>query len=321
MKIIIFFPIIASILFFSCKEEKVNFDNGEIHNNVIIVLIDGARYTETWGEMDKKYIPNLSQSMAEEGIVFTNFRNEGITRTISGHAAFLTGKYELLNNEGKQSPELPNLFQLFREKYGEDSTKAMLITSKDKLEVLNNCRSMNWIDKYLPLTNCGIQGLGLGSGSRDDSATFSISLDLLKKYHPKLVLISFKEPDNSGHQQNWMEYLQGIIDTDNYAYGIWNFLKEDPIYKDNTTFFIVNDHGRHLDGIKDGFKSHGDDCEGCRHILLYAYGPDFKSNLEIANEYDLTNFYSTISQILNIKSSCFENKAIDEMYLYETLSN
>ena len=62
-----------------------------------------------------------------------------------------------------------------------------------------------------------------------------------------------------------------------------------------TTLFVTNDHGRHLDGKKDGFISHGDKCEGCRHINFFAYGPDFKSNQIINVERELIDIPATVA--------------------------
>ena len=56
---------------------------------------------------------------------------------------------------------------------------------------------------------------------------------------------------------------------------ILNFVKNDPIYQEKTSTFITNDHGRHND-LKGSFANHGNNCEGCKHILFAAYGPDFK---------------------------------------------
>ena len=306
------FLFICISVFSGCKQEIEFSEKQYSTENVIIVLIDGPRYSETWGDPAKSNIPRLHVEMAERGVLFTNFYNEGYTRTISGHAALLTGMYETLNNEGSELPSLPNLFQRYRKKFASDSMAAMLITSKDKLEILKNCRSTNWKNEYLPYANCGENGLG--TGARKDIETLNIALELLKKHHPKLVLISFKEPDYSGHQNDWTNYLNGIKNSDEYAYKIWNYINSDTVYKDKTSFFIVNDHGRHLDEVEDGFKSHGDNCQGCKHILLYGFGPDFKENLLVTSNYDLVDLHETITDIFHLNSSNLKNNSLQEIF-------
>src|SRR5690606_15067400 len=61
--------------------------------NAVIVVIDGPRFSETWGHPEKKYIPRMAGELAPRGTFFADFRNEGHTRTISGHAAITTGHY------------------------------------------------------------------------------------------------------------------------------------------------------------------------------------------------------------------------------------
>ena len=63
-------------------------------------------------------------------------------------------------------------------------------------------------------------------------------------------------------------------------------------------FIMTNDHGRHLDGIADGFVSHGDHCRGCTHINFMGYGPDFKEDSLIYTQYELIDILPTIGDLL-----------------------
>ena len=80
---------------------------------------------------------------------------------------------------------------------------------------------------------------------------------------------------------------------------LWEFIQNDPYYKDNTTLLITNDHGRHPDGHKEGFKEHGDNCDGCKQIYLLALGPDFKQNVVITEEYEQIDLSVTVAKLLN----------------------
>ena len=42
----------------------------------IILVIDGPRHTETYGDTACTYIPNLCHVLRPEGTFFSNFRNE-----------------------------------------------------------------------------------------------------------------------------------------------------------------------------------------------------------------------------------------------------
>ncbi len=267
---------------------------------MIIVVIDGPRYSETWGEINHTYIPYQS-SLYNQGVLFANFQNTGITSTTPGHTAIVTGVNQAIDNTGQELPANPSIFQVWRKEKAGAASGAWLICSKDKLAVLANSTDPSWSNQYMPLTNCGLGGLGLGTGYRDDSTTFVEVLNILNQDHPNLALVNFREPDYSAHQGNWQAYLNGITQTDNYVSQLWSFIQNDPIYKGKTTLLITNDHGRHSNGIANGYLGHGDDCHGCRHISLFALGPDFKGNRTISKSYEQVDIASTVAYMLRFK--------------------
>ena len=280
--------------------------------NVIVVIMDGARYSETWGDPSHQYIPRLSNQMSPFGAVNTQFFNNGPTYTLAGHTSITTGFYQEIDNSGNELPKYPSIFQYYNAKYLPEKEDTWIITSKDKLEMLSNCQSIDFRDKYLPSANCGISGLG--SGYRDDSVTYKVLIQTLSEYHPKLTLVNFREPDYSAHTGSWDNYLKGIRSTDEYIYRIWEYIQSDSSYNGKTTLFITNDHGRHLDGIPDGFVSHGDDCSGCRHIYFYAYGPDFKQGVILDTKRELVDITATISEILHLDMKYGTGKIMYELF-------
>lgn len=288
--------ILVSIGLISCSKEESIPINDYKTENIVIVVMDGARYSETWNSPQN--IPKLAEEMSKHGIVCDHFYNNGRTFTVPGHTAITTGNYQEINNNGSEIPKSPSLFQYWLKSNNKDSTSAWIISSKDKLEVLSNCDAPEWRNQYNPSTNCGVSGLG--SGYRTDSITFSKSIDILTSYHPQIVLINFREPDYSGHKNDWDNYLKGIKDVDEYIYQLWNFLETDALYRDKTTLFVTNDHGRHLDNVADGFVSHGDNCLGCRHIGLFAFGPDFKKGFTSETSRGLIDISSTAAELMHL---------------------
>ncbi len=280
--------------------------------NVIIVVIDGPRYSETWGDPSHQFIPRLANQMSAKGAIYTNFYNNGPTYTNAGHTAISTGNYQEINNAGFELPQFPSIFQHWLKEYSKDSTAAWVIASKDKLEVLSDCMDEEWNGLYRPATNCGIDGLG--SGYIEDSITYERAIEILSEYHPQLVLINFREPDFSGHSGNWNQYLEGISASDEFAYNLWNFIKNESFYEGSTTLFITNDHGRHLDDIANGFVSHGDSCEGCRHINLFASGPDFVEGSIVETERELIDIPATIAELLGLEIPNGNGEVMDEMF-------
>lgn len=271
--------------------------NQQRTQSVILLTIDGPRFSETWGDSLSKLIPRLSGDLAPKGALLVNFHNDGVTETTAGHTALTTGMYQTINNSGQELPQHPSVFQIWREQSGADSTQTWIVTSKDKLEVLSNCQDTTWRDQYRPRTDCGLSGLG--SGSRDDSATLARAMEILTAHHPRLMLLHFKEPDVTAHAANWSGYLNQIRRTDSLAFVLWNFLQSDPFYTDRTTLFITHDHGRHLDSVSVGFVSHGDTCAGCRKIACLVLGPDVRRGLVISR-YQLTDVSASAADLMGV---------------------
>ncbi|MDQ4139833.1 MAG: alkaline phosphatase family protein [Bacteroidota bacterium] len=293
---------------FAC--ERVSFENGKKSygtQNVVIVVIDGARYSDTWDSSAIFRIPNMAKVLRPQGTFFTNFYNNGYTFTISGHTAITTGLCQPMDNNGNEYPKNPSLFQYWLKHTGKPATCAWIIASKGKLNVLANTQHSDWKNTYQPLTNCGINNTG--QGYRNDSLTFAEAIRIFKEHQPNLVLINFKEPDASGHSGNWDTYLKGISASDKYVGQLWDFLQKDEFYKNKTAVFITNDHGRHTND----FISHGDECEGCQHISLLALGPDFAKGKTVNKRYNQTDISATIAELLGFNFNVTQGKKIEEL--------
>lgn len=295
----------------SCQCDKVQ--ESFITENVIIIVIDGARYSESWGDPSHSNIPNLD-SLKSEGVFFPNFLNTGDTRTVPGHTALLTGVYENLDNTGLDTPTNPSIFQCWAKKYNANSNQSWIITSKDKLEVLGNCTRSTWKDKFLPQTHCGVNGAGQLSGYQDDSSTVAQGLAILELDHPNLVLFNLREPDFSGHGGIWNDYLSGLQKSDELTKKIIEFIKNDPVYAGKTTIFITSDHGRHLDGVNGGFAGHGDNCQGCQRIGMLAIGPDFEPGKVVETEYSQIAIPATIARMLRFNMKYSKGGSLRELF-------
>ncbi len=301
--------ILSLFLLFTCKKDKKN--SNYIPKKVIILVIDGPRYSETWGDFSQQYIPNQKE-LSKKGVLYTSFYNNGGTYTNAGHVAITTGVYQTINNSGKEQPRNPSIFQYFNERQQWNENASWIIASKDKLEVLADCDLDPYNGNYNPKTNCGIAGNG--SGYRSDAETMKVVFDVLRKKKPQLTLINLKEPDVYGHTGNWNNYLLGIRQSDMYLKQLFDFIETHPAYKNNTYLFVTNDHGRHSNGIRDGFKSHGDGCEGCRHINLFAYGPHIKQGVAITRAREQIDIPATVSSILGFEMPTGNGVVMSEMF-------
>lgn len=299
------------LLFLSCKKTNES-PTGYRTENVIVLVIDGARYSETWGDPEHNYIPVTAGELAPEGVINTQYFNNGPTYTLAGHTSITTGFYQEINNSGAELPVYPSFIQYWNREIAASRESSWIITSKDKLAVLSNCQDTSFKYCYMPSWNCGVNGPG--SGYRDDSLTMEVVFNVLREKKPRLLLINLRDPDYSAHTTYWKYYIQGIRKTDRYAGQLLKFIRTNCDYKDKTTLFVTNDHGRHLDSIPGGFTSHGDSCAGCRHIFLYAYGPDFKKGVITNVKRELPDIPATISELLHIRMDHGSGNVMDELF-------
>lgn len=301
--------LIFSLAFFlNCKREPEVSAKPPLTKKLVFVLVDGPRWEETWGDSTHQYQPYMRDSLRRHGCLFLNFYNNGITLTEPGHAALLTGHYQNIANNGTQSPQNPGLPQLFLERSKKTNKFSWLITSKDKLEVFKTCVNPDWKDKYTPSTDCGVNGNG--SGYRNDSVTMAHALQTLRTQQPDFLFVHFKEPDVSGHANNWPGYINGIVQGDKNAWLIWKEIQSLPEYKDNTVFVVTNDHGRHNNGVADGFISHGDGCPGCRHINLFIAGPGIFNGKIVTDPYEQIDLNKTLCKMFGLTDTYSDGKVI-----------
>lgn len=281
--------------------------------NVLVLIMDGPRYTETWGDPTHQYIPNMANNMASQGVIYDNFRNNGPTYTNAGHTAIATGIYQRIDNGGREYPKNPSIFQYWLKSSGKAKKSAYVVASKDKLAILTNCKNRKWRGQYRPFSDCGINGFQ--TGYRQDDVTYKRTIEILEEDKPNLMLVNFRNPDSWGHAGNWENYLSSMKKTDEFIYRIFTYIQNSPHYKGKTTIFVTNDHGRHLDGHKDGFISHGDRCEGCRKINCFAYGPDFKKAVISSVPRELIDIPVTIAELMGFKIAKSKGQIMKELFI------
>lgn len=255
--------------------------------NVVIVVIDGARYTETFGA-DSLYIPRIWTQLRPLGTIWTNFRNDGITKTDPAHASIATGTWQSIDNKGGIKPTQPTMFEYFRKASGAPESATAIVVGKFKLDILAYSTHPDYGAEYKASTFTG----------KDDTSVVRNLKTTLRQNHPKLTFVNLPSTDEAGHSGNRTQYLSAIHVADSLIYDIWQTLQADSLYRSNTTLFVTNDHGRH-DNLHGGFKNHGGDCEGCRHIMLFAIGRGFPVNTVITKRHTQCDIAPTVGELLS----------------------
>ena len=235
--------------------------------NVVIVVIDGVRYTESFGG-GAATIPGIWQELRPQGMIWEHFSNDGLTYTCPGHASIESGTWQTIFNDGSERPTFPTIFEYFRKESGLAQSTCAVVAGKPKLQVLSYSSHPDYGSDYGATTH-------IASG---DLAVFDSLRSVLAREKPRLVLVNFPGTDFAAHAGILEEHLAALRTADSLTDQIWKLINDDPFYAGTTTLFVTNDHGRH-DDEHGGFQAHGDSCQGCRHIMLLAVGRLVKAGL------------------------------------------
>ncbi len=245
--------------------------------NVVIVIIDGARYTETFGDQTRQYVPFMSD-IAEEGSLIEEFHNDSTTYTSRAIPALWCGTWTdvidtVYNGSSTKYAKKPTLFEYFRKQTGSPASNCYYV-----LPYIENLWLPSFDPDYGPEYWPEFHSVGNSDEDVCNETTF-----IINNIHPQLLVVYLADVDHGGHSGNWYNYTKSIEIADSIVGVIWNTIQANPFYADNTTLIVTNDHGRH-DNQHGGFQGHGCGCNGCRHIMFLAAGKGIKSNF-VYNQY------------------------------------
>ena len=262
-------------------------------DKIMIVIIDGARYSETLGDPTHTYTPEM-WDLATEGTVVDNFTNDGITKTYRAIPALWCGAWTDVHDTVYQGSDtqyagLPSIFEYYR--------KQKNMPAEECFYILKHISSL-WLPSFDPDYGSDYWPEFHSVGSTDEDVATEVQW-VMDNHHPHFMLVYLADVDHAGHSGNWLEYTGAIRIADSIVEVLWQKLQADPFYKDSTTLIITNDHGRH-DDQHGGFKSHGDGCEGCRHIQFLAVGPHIKKNFVSNIDRSIPDMAVTASSLLGI---------------------
>jgi hypothetical protein len=246
----------------------------------MIVVIDGARYSETFGDPAHTYIPKMWE-LSNEGTIVDDFQNDYLTYTSRAIPALWCGAWTEVRDTfyaGHQTQYTlkPSIFEYYR--------KQKNMPAEECFYVLKYIEGL-WLPSFHPDYGPEYWPQYHSIGSTDDDVAEQAAL-VMDTYHPHFLWVYLADVDHAGHSGNWADYTVAIQKADSIVGLLWNNLQSDPFYQNSTTMFVTNDHGRH-DDQHGGFSGHGDGCAGCRHIQFLALGPGIKKNF-VSTQYRKT---------------------------------
>jgi hypothetical protein len=259
--------------------------------NVHIVVIDGARYGETFGDTTHQYIPAIWNKLRPLGTIYTRYYNDSITSTTPGHASIISGVWQNIQNDGTERATSPTLFEYFRKERHAAASENYVILGKYKLNSLSSSTHA----EYGPAYGASVI---YSANPIDDILTWQNFDSILTTHHPRLTITNLAQVDGWGHNGVWEEYLRSIRLADSIVNEMWNLIQSDMFYRDKTTLIVTNDHGRHLDD----FTGHVDGCDGCRHIMLMIVGPDTKAGLVDSTRRTQIDIAPTVGELMDFST-------------------
>ena len=283
---------------------------------VIVLVIDGARFDETFGygssdltgEGSVETVPNMYSELVPRGTIVRPLYNMGTTITAPAHAALYSGvrqplaNFPLVDEPGLYRPVFPGIGEeVIRQGSGEMS-EAM---------VMGNT-SLIW-----PLQGSLMVGSGFGEGSdwffvteapndpqpaSDDRSVLTSIRHQLDESQPRFLLANLKQVDRKGHFGDDGEYVEAIREIDASVLELWDWVQAHEVYSGDTTLVVVSDHGRHRGGEPEDevWRNHGDASAGDREIPFFMVGPGVQEGVEISTPYSLEDVGVTVAAILGI---------------------
>ena len=273
--------------------------------HVVIVGIDGERYSETFGDPTYTWCPRRAVDLAGIGARPTQFRNVGLTTTNPGFSTIVTGTLQTIANDGSERPNSPTLFEYLRQQKGTPAEKVRLVTRKVKLDVLAYSDHPDYGAAF---------GGTVQTGYTTDAQVYQAARTALETHQPVLTFVHFGEPDLAAHSNNWLGYLAGMRTADSLTWRLWNDIQAIPEMAGKTTLFVTNDHGRH-DQAHGGFQNHGDGCEGCRRIHMIMAGPDNFANFTSPATHEQRAIARTAGHLLGLSMPLAEGQVMDDLLL------
>jgi hypothetical protein len=136
-----------------------------------------------------------------------------------------------------------------------------------------------------------------------DVYTHYAAMDYLKKKKPRVLYIAYGETDEWAHAGQYKDYLNAAHHVDQWLNDIWNFIQNDPQYKNKTALFITVDHGR---GEKDLWTSHNNKIPNSHQTWFAVIGAGIPAKGEIKTSGQLyqNQYAQTFADLVGLDFTC-----------------
>lgn len=234
-----------------------------------------------------------------------------------GYSEILTGQAhdDILNSNGFGQNPFPSVLDFLQRKLKLGKNEVASFSSWDAFNRIVTNKPDSFIvnagyEEYDPgvpeiaaLSAMQAQTLSPWPSVRHDYYTFKMALAHIKRFGPRVVHIGLGETDDWAHDKNYERVLDALKLTDEYFRELWQFIQNDPRYRDKTAIIVTTDHGRGAT-TKD-WNSHGEDVAEAQFIWMAFISPGVKLRGEWQNSEPIfqNQVAATLSRSLDLDYS------------------
>jgi hypothetical protein len=311
------FLLLIALLLSACTAPTgVPEDSQALHTeHVVLVIIDGLRYSEGLGDAEKTFTPRM-HALAREGSIVEPFLNDGVTKTRRAVPAIWSGSWSepIEVSEPECSGGLtyrataPTVFEYYRKYHRRPQTECVYVLG----------------EVYCPWQCSMAEGYGpeywprYVLHARTDLERWQRARTILQEEHPGFMMLYLPDVDHGGHSGDWEAYTQAVMTADTIVGQLWDILQEDPVYAGRTTLIVTNDHGRHDDrphSPHNGFSGHGDGCHGCRTIQMLMVGPETRRGFVSTTPRTIPDIAPTVGLLLGFPTEQATGQPMRELLI------
>jgi hypothetical protein len=295
-------PLLLLVCTLSCASQESRFKT----ENVVLVIIDGLRYTEGLGDPKRANTPEMDR-LSAVGTIIEPFVNGGTADTQAAVPAVWCGAWTAVHTfadpdcggDENLTSELPTVFEYYR--------KGLRRPPEDCIYVLQDFGCL-WKGSFDEDYGPSYWPTYRPAGS-SDTDVWNAAREALDRDRPGFLLVYLSDTDAAGNEGDWDEYLETIRTADGIVGQLWDHLQSTRRYAGTTTLLVTNDHGRHTHDPS----GHGCGCAGCQRIQLLAVGPDVKAGHVSRKRRELIDIAPTIGLLLGFATGKAEGSAMVEI--------
>jgi hypothetical protein len=292
--------------------------------NLFIIVINGVRYDDAFGDKNHLYIDNIWNKLRPLGSICTKLDNSELTLPIPAQMSLLTGVWHVLENPLDDSlrPAYPTLFEYWNSVRKGPGNPSYFASCYSGYERLSCSKHDGFGAAYAPVFD-------FEKVSDKDNAVYEKVVPYIQEKHPSLVYLSIStgiggkgtvggmkemlcEPNKKdGCASDLLnKYYESIIFLDAIVYDLWDRVQQQSDYKDKTVFIVVTSHGRHTNE----FHGFGDKCDGCRHLFMLAVGPGIKKNFVSGKKRTLIDVCRTVGEYFELPTPYAKGNVMKELF-------